>query len=76
MAVTISTLGVRFDVDAGEEDASFVRLFQKYIVPFARMQREQEESTLASELDRALGDRAEARTWRSRARSPAPSWGC
>lgn len=60
MAVTIQHLEVRFDVDAGEEDAAFVRLFQKYVVPYQRVQREQEEEDFASELDRALGDRTEA----------------
>lgn len=60
MAVTIQHLEVRFDVEAGEEEASFVRLFQKYITAFARLQREQEEANEASEQDRALGDRAES----------------
>jgi hypothetical protein len=59
MAVTIQHLEVRFDVDAGEEEATFVRLFQKYIGAFARLQRERDEANEASERDRALGDRAE-----------------
>jgi hypothetical protein len=57
MALTIQHLEVRFDVDAGEEDASFVRLFQKYIRAWARQQREQDEMAAASERDGALGDR-------------------
>jgi hypothetical protein len=60
MAVTIQHLEVRFDVEAGEEDAAFVRLFQKYMRAYARLQREQEEAVAASECDRALGDRVEA----------------
>jgi hypothetical protein len=59
MPVTIQHLEVRFDVEAGEEEASFVRLFQKYIGAFARLQREQEAAAEASECDRALGDRGE-----------------
>lgn len=59
MAVTIQHLEVRFDVEAGEEEASFVSLFQKYIRTFARLQREQEEAAETSERDRALGDREE-----------------
>jgi hypothetical protein len=57
MAVTIQHLEVRFDVEANEEEASFVRLFQKYITAFARRQQEQEEANETSEQDRALGDR-------------------
>jgi hypothetical protein len=57
MPVTIQHLEVRFDVDAGEEEASFVRLFQKHITVFARLQREQEERAEAAECDAALGDR-------------------
>lgn len=59
MALTIQHLEVRFDVEAGEEEATFVRLFQKHIRTFARLQREQEEAADASEQDRALGDRGE-----------------
>jgi hypothetical protein len=55
--LTILHFELRFDVDAGEEDASFVRLFQKYAGPMMRMQREQDEAAEASERDRALGDR-------------------
>ena len=59
MGVTIQHLEVRFDVEAGDEDASFVRLFQKYNGTFVRLQRERDEAEEASECDRALGDRAE-----------------
>jgi len=57
MPVTIQHLEVRFDVDAGEEEASFVRLFQKHITVFARLQQEREERAEAAECDAALGDR-------------------
>lgn len=59
MAVTIQHLEVRFDVEAGEEEAAFVRLFQKHINVYTRLQREREEADEASERDRALGDRGE-----------------
>jgi hypothetical protein len=59
MAVTIQHLEVRFDVDAGEEEASFARMFQKYIRTYDRLRREQEAAVEASERDRALGDQAE-----------------
>ena len=55
MPVTIQHLEIRFDVDGGEEEASFVRLFQKYIGVHSRMEREREEADAASELDRAVG---------------------
>jgi hypothetical protein len=59
MPVTIQHLEIRFDVDGGEEEASFVRLFQKYQSTYARLQRERDEADEASERDRALGDRFE-----------------
>jgi len=59
MAVTIQHLEVRFDVEAGEEEVAFVRLFQKHINVYTRLQREREEADEASERDRALGDRGE-----------------
>jgi len=55
MPVTIQHLEIRFDVDGGEEEASFVRLFQKYIGVYSRTQREREDADAASELDRAIG---------------------
>jgi hypothetical protein len=59
MPVTIQHLEVRFDVEGGEEEAAFARLFQKYHNAAARQQREQDESAETSECDRALGDRME-----------------
>jgi hypothetical protein len=59
MPVTIQHLEIRFDVDGGEEEASFVRLFQKYQGVYVRLQRERDEADEASECDRALGDRME-----------------
>jgi hypothetical protein len=59
MPVTIQHLEVRFDVDGGEEEASFARLFFKYQGTYTRLQRERDEADEASERDRALGDRHE-----------------
>jgi len=59
MPVTIQHLEIRFDVDGGEEEAAFVRLFQKYQGVYTRLQRERDEADEASERDRALGDRME-----------------
>jgi hypothetical protein len=56
MGVTIQHLEIRFDVDGGEEEAAFVRLFQKYIGIHTRRQRERDEADEAAERDRALGD--------------------
>lgn len=55
--VTIQHFELRLDVDAGEEEVAFARLFQKYSGASARKQRELEDADEASELDRALGDR-------------------
>jgi hypothetical protein len=52
--VTIHHLEVRFDVDAGEEEQAFLRLFQRYVQAFARAQQEQEHRRRAAERDRAL----------------------
>jgi len=57
MGVTIQHLELRFDVDAGEEEAAFARLYQKYARLQARQQREREEADALAEQDRALGDR-------------------
>jgi hypothetical protein len=57
MGVTIQHLEIRFDVDGGEEEAAFVRLFQKYSSMQDRLRRERDEADEASERDRAIGDR-------------------
>jgi len=59
MPVTIQHLEIRFDVDGGEEEVAFARLFQKYQGVYARLQRERDEADEASERDRSLGDRME-----------------
>jgi hypothetical protein len=59
MPVTIQHLEVRFDVEGNDEEAAFVRLFQKYAALQARAQRERDEADAASECDRAIGDRRE-----------------
>ena len=57
MGCTIQYLELRFDVDAGAEEAEFARLYQKYARLQARQQRERQEADELAELDRALGDR-------------------
>ena len=57
MPITIQHLEVRFDVDAGEEDAAFVRLFQKYMRAYTQQQNERAKTDHTAEQDRALGDR-------------------
>jgi hypothetical protein len=56
MAVTIQHLEIRFDVDGGEEEAAFLRLFLRYQDTYSRLQRERADAEEASERDRALGD--------------------
>ena len=55
--VTIQHVELRLDVDAGEEERAFARLFEKYHAAASRLQREREEADESSELDAALGDR-------------------
>lgn len=57
MGVTIQHFELRLDVDAGEEELAFARLFEKYHSAASRRQREREEADEASEIDAALGDR-------------------
>jgi hypothetical protein len=60
MAVTIQHLEIRFDVEGGEEEAAFLKLFLRYQDTYARLQRERLEAEEASERDRALGDQLDA----------------
>jgi hypothetical protein len=59
MAVTIQHLEIRFDVEGGEEEAAFLKLFLRYQDTYARLQRERLEAEEASERDRALGDQSD-----------------
>ena len=55
--VVIQLLEVHFDVVADDEQ-QFVRLFEKYINAWSRMQRDQRDRHHALERDRLVGDRA------------------
>jgi hypothetical protein len=55
--VTINNLEVRFDVEGGDDDASFATLFEKYIRQWSRKQEEARDREQRSARDRALGDR-------------------
>jgi hypothetical protein len=57
MGVTIQHFELRLDVDAGEEELAFARLFEKFYSAASRRQREQQEADEATERDSALGDR-------------------
>jgi hypothetical protein len=54
--VVIQHLEVHFDVVADDEQ-QFVRLFEKYVNEWSRMQRERRERHDALERDRLVGDR-------------------
>jgi hypothetical protein len=54
--LTIQHLEVRFDVEGGDDEQAFVRLFQKYIERWARAQEEGAARRRQSDGDRALGD--------------------
>jgi hypothetical protein len=53
--VTIELLEVHFDV-VGDDEQAFVRLFEKYINQWTRMQRERKRRQCNLESDRLVGD--------------------
>jgi hypothetical protein len=57
--VTINNLEVRFDVEGEGDEATFVRLFEKYIKQWARKQAEAEARERWNKRERSLGDRGE-----------------
>jgi len=57
--VTIHNLEVRFDVEDGDDDAAFARLFEKYVRQWNRKQEEVKERELRAARERSLGDRQE-----------------
>jgi hypothetical protein len=57
--VTIHNLEVRFEVEDGDDDAVFARLFEKYIRQWNRKQEEMKEHERWMVRERALGDRKE-----------------
>jgi hypothetical protein len=57
--VTINYLEVRFDVEGEDDEARFLRLFEKYIRQWARKQAEAQARERWNERERSLGDRRE-----------------
>ena len=57
--VTINHLDVKFDVEGGDDDATFCRLFEKYIRQWSNKQDEAKERERHGENERSLGDRQE-----------------
>jgi hypothetical protein len=57
--VTINNLEVKFDVEAGDDNAAFARLFEKYIRQWSSKQEEAKERECWGERERSLGDRQE-----------------
>lgn len=55
--VTIEHLEIRFDVEAGDEDEAFGRLFQRYIDAWGRAQEEQQRRHSRLDADRTIGYR-------------------
>ncbi len=57
--VTISNLEVNFDVDGEGDEATFARLFEKYVRQWHRKQEEAKEREHRGRNERSLGDRQE-----------------
>jgi len=57
--VTINQLDVRFDVEGGDDDATFARLFEKYIRQWSSKQDEARDRQRQGDDERSLGDRYE-----------------
>jgi len=57
--VTINQLDVRFDVEGGDDDATFARLFEKYIRQWSSKQEEARDHQRRGDEERSLGDRYE-----------------
>lgn len=55
--VTIHNLEVRFEVEGGEDEAAFVRLFEKYVRQWQRKQEEARSRDRLSARERSMGDR-------------------
>ena len=58
--VTIHNLEVRLDVEGEGDEAVFVRLFQKHMKRWRRLETEQAARRRMAERDRSLGDRGGA----------------
>lgn len=61
MDVKILNLEVRFEIDAGDQEASFARMFTKYINLWHQMATEQREQAELTAADRSLGDEPKER---------------
>lgn len=57
--VNINNLEVRFDVEGEGDDASFARMFDKFIRRWSREAEEAREREHRGRDERALGDRGE-----------------
>jgi hypothetical protein len=57
--VTISNLEVKFDVEGEGDEATFARLFEKYVRQWNRKQEEAKERERRGRDERSLGDRQE-----------------
>jgi len=57
--VTISNLEVNFDVAGEGDEATFARLFEKYVRQWNRKQEEAQERERRAKNERSLGDREE-----------------
>jgi hypothetical protein len=55
--VTIRNLEVRFEVDGGEDERTFARLFEKYIARWRRLEAEASERKRFLASERSIGDR-------------------
>lgn len=54
--VTINHLDVRFDVEGGDDDATFCRLFEKYIRQWSNKQEEAKERERRGRQERSVDD--------------------
>ena len=57
--VTISNLEVNFDVEGEGDEATFARLFEKYVRQWSRKQEEAQERERRGKDERSLGDSQE-----------------
>jgi hypothetical protein len=57
--VTINNLDVRFDVEGGDDDATFRRLFEKYIRQWSSNEEEAKERERRGRDESSLGDQRE-----------------
>lgn len=57
--VTINNLEVNFDVEGEGDEATFARLFEKYVRQWNRKEQEAKERERRGRNERSLGDRQE-----------------